>query len=170
MSAYMWRGKGSAFFLNGYDRPESGNIPASAFAPGEDVWDLSESTTGLSGFERSSNPINVPILKFLQEEQIAGPEQFATPRLDFVHATGDSAQAERRRELIRNFVPGQTSGLLVFFLETQEPTDEDEFYSIPVGVSSKQPNLTLDAQASQVFVNLTASGPMLEGVVGGTES
>lgn len=163
MALYMWRGTGSAFWLpEDVEVGENGPTLANLTAPG--VLDLTDSTTGLSGFETTPNNINVPILRSRTAYQIAGEETMGTPTLTVVDDDGTDSVAQLRQEVLDTLVPG-AEGTLVFFLHTQDPDVGDKAYWQREKVSAQTPAFTLDAAASTVGITFAAQHALRKGAV-----
>lgn len=163
MALYMWRGKGSAFFLpETIDVAAGGPTTAQIEDPG--TLDLTDATTGLSGFETTPNMINVPLLRSRTPAQIVGEETFGNPQLIVVDDDGVDALADLRQTIIDTLVPG-VAGTIVFFLTSQDPQTGDRCYWVKVSVGGQTPALSLDAVASTVAINLAAQHALLKGVL-----
>lgn len=165
MALYKWRGTGSAYWL-----PDSTititdltSIEPSAISH-QDALDLSESTTGVTGFETSTSMVDVPILKYDVSPQIAGDQSFGSPQLVVVDDDGVDVVAQLRQQVIDLLDKG-ASGVLVFFLHTQEPTAGDRYYAIRLNVVNQVPTLSLDSVASTVGINFAAQTELVKGAL-----
>lgn len=165
MALYMWRGTGSAFALPA-DIEVGPNGPTLAQINDADTLDLTDSTTGLSGFESTPSLIAVPILRSRTPIQIAGEETFGTPQLIVVDENGADADAVAllRQEVIDTLVPG-TTVTIVFFLNTQTPALASRCYWIRVNVTAQTPTLSLDASAATIGITLAAQHELRKGAV-----
>jgi hypothetical protein len=167
MSLFMWRGTGAAFWL-----PES----AGEVGPGgpteaqiASAIDLTDGVNGMTGFEPSDSPINVPVLRSRQSLQIAGERTFGNPQIVVVEDDGTDSIAAAR-QLILSTLEEDESGTLLIFRNTQDPQDGDVAYWLTARVSSQVPSFTLDAAAATTAINLAPSAALKKGAVGGTAS
>lgn len=165
MALYMWRGTGSAYWLPG-DIEVGAAGPTLAQISDPDTLDLTDSTTGVSGFESTPNLISVPILRSRTPAQIAGEETFGTPQLVVVDEDGTDvgSVALLRQEVIDTLVPG-TTGTLVFFLHTQNPTTAAKCYWVRLNVTAQTPALSLDATAATIAITCAAQHELRKGTV-----
>lgn len=155
MSLFMFRGTGSAYWLpSDIDIAEDGLRLADLADP--DVLDLTDAINAMSGFEPSSSPINVPILRSRQSAQIPGEETFGNPQIVLVEENGaDSDGVAALRELILDTLVRDASGTLVVFRTTQTPAVDDTYFYVRSTVANQTPNFTLDAAAATTAINLT---------------
>lgn len=168
MALYMWRGTGSAYWLPA-DIEVGANGPTTAQIETAGVLDLSDSTTGLSGFETTPNNVNVPILRSRTSYQIAGEETLGTPTLTVVDDDGTDSIADAR-QLVIDTLEVDEEGTIVFFLTTQDPQAGDRCYWQREKVSAQTPTLSLDAAASTIGVTFAAQHPLRKGVLDPTGS
>jgi len=155
MALFMFRGTGSAYWLpSDIDIPEDGLQVADLTATG--ALDLTDAVNAMSGFEPSSSPINVPILRSRQAAQIPGEETFGNPQIVLVEENGsDSDSVATLRQTILDTLVRDATGTLVIFRTTQTPEVGDDFFYVRATVASQVPNLTLDAAAATTAINLT---------------
>ena len=83
VALFMFRGTGSAYWLPGtIEVGEGGPTTAQLTDPAR--LDLTDALNAMSGFEPSSTPINVTVLRSRQALQIPGEEQFGKPQITLV--------------------------------------------------------------------------------------
>ncbi len=165
MALFMFRGTGSAYWLPGTVEVADGG-PTSAQLADENALDLTDAINGLSGFEPSQSPINVPILRSRQSAQIPGEETFGNPQIVLVEENGaDTTDVSTLRELILTTLVADAVGTLVIFRTTQDPQTGDTCYFTRSTVASQVPNLTLDAAAATTAINLTPEYALRKGVL-----
>jgi len=166
MALFMWRGTGAAFWL-------PANIQVAAGGPTtaqiEDGIDLTDGINAMAGFEPSSSPINVPVLRSRQSYQIPGERTFGTPSITVVEDDGTDAIA-LARQLILETLEQDEEGTLVILRNTQTPGTGDVAYWVRATVDSQVPGLTLDAAAATTVINLTPQEELRKGVVNPTGS
>lgn len=165
MSLFMFRGTGSAYWLpSSFDIAEDGLTAADLAAAG--VLDLTDAINAMSGFEPSSSPINVPILRSRQAAQIPGEETFGNPQIVLVEENGaDTDSVAVLRQTILDTLIRDATGTLVIFRTTQTPAAGDDFFYVRSAVASQVPNLTLDAAAATTAINLTPQHELRKGKV-----
>lgn len=165
MALFMFRGTGSAFWLSStFDIAADGLTAADLAAVG--ALDLTDAVNGLSGFEPSSSPINVPVLRSRQAAQIPGEETFGNPQIVLVEENGsDTDSVAVLRKTILSTLVRDVTGTLVIFRTTQDPETADDFFYVRATVASQVPNLTLDAAAATTAINLTPAHELRKGTV-----
>ena len=165
MSLFMFRGTGSAYWLpSSIDIAEDGLTAADLEATG--VLDLTDAVNAMSGFEPSSSPINVPILRSRQSAQIPGEETFGNPQIVLVEENGEDSDAVAvLRQTILNTLIRDATGTLVVFRNTQDPETGDDFFYVRATVANQTPNFTLDAAAATTAINLTPQHELRKGTV-----
>lgn len=157
MSLFMLRGKGGAWWLPTVAAP-SGAPTTAEIAAGIP---LSAAFNAIQGLEPQSNKINVPVMKYKTEAQIAGPETFQNVSVTIAEddGTGLDADALERQDALATMLAG-TSGVLILSRTKQVLAAGDEVYSIAASVDSQTPNWNLDAAAATTAINLSPSTPL----------
>lgn len=165
MALFMFRGTGSAYWLPAsFDVAADGLTAADLADP--TVLDLTDAVNGLSGFEPSSSPINVPVLRSRQAAQIPGEETFGNPQIVLVEENGEDSDAVAvLRQTILDTLVRDATGTLVIFRTTQSPAAADDYFYVRSAVASQVPNLTLDAAAATTAINLTPQHELRKGTV-----
>jgi|GEM_PF-2919628 len=166
MSLFMWRGTGSAYWLPASAEIASGGPTSAQIASGID---LTDGINAMAGFEPSSSPINVPVLRSRQSYQIPGERTFGTPSLTVVEDDGTDAIA-LARQLILETLEQDEEGTLVIFRNTQDPHTGDVCYWVGATVDSQVPGFTLDAAAATTVINLSPQYELRKGVLNPTGS
>lgn len=165
MALFMFRGTGSAYWLPGTIEVGEGG-PTTAQLTDVATLDLTDALNAMSGFEPSSTPINVTVLRSRQALQIPGEEQFGNPQLTLVEENAaDSTEVAELRELILDTLVKDSTGTLVIFRNTQDPQPGDKCFWIRAAVANQVPNFTLDAAAATTAINLTPQHELKRGVL-----
>ncbi len=157
MALFMFRGTGSAYWLpSSFDIAEDDLTVPDLAATGS--LDLTDAVNSMSGFDPSSSPINVSILRSRQSSQIPGEETYGSPQIVLVEENGsDSDSIATLRKTILSTLVRDATGTLVIFRTTQSPAVDDDYFFVRATVASQVPNLTLDAAAATTAINLTPS-------------
>lgn len=165
MALFMFRGTGSAYWLpSSIDIAEDGLTLPDLVATG--ALDLTDGVNGLTGFEPSSSPINVAVLRSRQSAQIPGEETFGNPQIVLVEENGaDSDSVATLRKTILSTLERDVTGTLVIFRTTQDPEVGDDFFYVRATVANQTPNFTLDAAAATTAINLTPAHELRKGTV-----
>jgi hypothetical protein len=160
MALFMFRGTGSAFFLPA-NIDTSDGISADMLEA-EGAIDLTDAINGMTGFEPSSSPINVPVLRSRQSLQIPGERTFGNPQIVLVEDDGVDVTAQAR-QLALQTLEADVAGTLVIFRNTQDPEVGDTYYKMKVAVDSQVPSFTLDAAAATTAINLAPQEELTKG-------
>ena len=166
MALFMFRGTGSAYWLPG-DTEVAASGPTEAQIAA--AVDLTDGINGMTGFEPSSSPINVPVLRSRQSLQIPGERTFGNPQIVVVEDDGTDTTAVARQLILATLEEDET-GTLIIFRNTQDPQDGDVCYWMRARVDSQVPSFTLDAAAATTAINLAPQEALKKGVLGGVAS
>ena len=161
MALFMFRGTGSAYWLPDSEEVAEGGPTTAQIA---DAVDLTDGVNGMSGFEPSSSPINVSVLRSRQSLQIPGERTFGNPQIVVVEDDGTDSTAVAR-QLILATLEEDESGTLVIFRNTQDPATGDTCYWMRASVDSQVPSFTLDAAAATTAINLAPQEALKKGVL-----
>lgn len=161
MALFMFRGTGSAYWLPGTEEVAAGGPTDAQIAS---AIDLTDGINGMSGFEPSSSPINVPVLRSRQSLQIPGERTFGNPQIVVVEDDGTDSVA-LARQLILSTLEEDVEGTLIVFRNTQDPQVGDTAYWMRTSVDAQVPSFTLDAAAATTAINLAPQQALQKGAV-----
>lgn len=159
MALFMFRGTGSAYWLPGTEEVAAGGPTDAQILS---AIDLTDGINGMSGFEPSSSPINVPVLRSRQSLQIPGERTFGNPQIVVVEDDGTDTVALARQEIL-DTLEENAEGTLIVFRNTQDPQVGDTAYWLRASVDSQVPSFTLDAAAATTAINLAPQQALQKG-------
>lgn len=157
MSLFMLRGEGAAYWLPAV-ADASGAPTETELAAGIP---LHAGINALAGLEPQSNKINIALLKYREEAQIAGPTTFQDVSITVAEEKGSSADVDAtQRKAILTTMTKDTTGVLILSRESQDPTSGDTVFSLAASVDDQVPNWTLDASAATTEIRLSPATPL----------
>lgn len=152
----MFRGTGDAFWLPSVADPSG----APTVAEVEAGIPLAAGFNQITGLEPQSNKINIALLKYREEAQIAGPVTYQDVSITIAEEDGTSTgvDAQEREAILATMVKG-TDGVLILNRKKQGAETGDEVWSTQASVDDQVPNWTLDANAMTTEIRLSPSTP-----------
>lgn len=153
-SLYFRRGKSNAFFLltiAGAAGPTLAEITAGT--------ELSAAVGGMSGWETSLNRVNQPVLKYVQDYQVPGPQQYGDAQMTFIDDDGLGSDTDSTaRQAVSTAMVVNTTGFIVLSPKKLVPIAGTKVHVFPVLVGARNDAFTLDAELAKYVVDFAISG------------
>ena len=121
--------------------------------------DLGPALAAMEGFETSLNRINQPLLKYKQEVQIDGPQQFGDAKITLIEDDGTGATGDDlERKTIYTSLAEQSTGVVVINPTAQTFDAAAKVETWPARIGSKNRSFSLDAEPARYVCELAITG------------
>lgn len=121
--------------------------------------DLGAAMAAMEGFETSLNRINQPLLKYKQEVQIDGPQQFGDAKITLIEDDGTGATGDDlERKTIYTALAEQATGHIVINPTAQVFGAAAKVEVWPIRIGSKNRSFSLDAEPARYVCELAITG------------
>ena len=121
--------------------------------------DLGPAIAAMDGFETKLNRINQPLLKYKQEVQIDGPQQFGDAKLTLIEDDGTGATGDDlARKTIYTALPEQSTGFIVINSTGQTFVATTKVEVWPVRIGSKNRDFSLGTEPGRYICELAITG------------
>jgi len=113
----------------------------------------------MEGFETSLNRINQPLLKYKQEVQIDGPQQFGDAKITLIEDDGTGATGDDlERKTIYTALAEQATGFIVINPAANSFVAAAKVEVWPIRIGSKNRSFSLDAEPARYVCELAITG------------
>jgi len=130
--------------------------------------DLGPALASMEGFETQLNRINQALLKYKQEVQIDGPQQFGDAKITLIEDDGTGATGDDlARKTIYTALVEQATGFIVINPTAQTFLAAAKCEVWPARIGSKNRSFSLDAEPARYVVELAISGAQEKNAVVG---
>ncbi|HEY8881937.1 MAG TPA: hypothetical protein VIM47_00905 [Dermatophilaceae bacterium] len=121
--------------------------------------DLRAAMAAMEGFETSLNRINQPLLKYKQEVQIDGPQQFGDAKITLIEDDGTGATGDDlERKTIYTALAEQATGFIVINPAANSFVAAAKVEVWPIRIGSKNRSFSLDAEPARYVCELAITG------------
>ena len=121
--------------------------------------DLGPALAAMEGFETKLNRINQGVLKYKQELQIDGPQQFGDAKLTLLEDDGTGATGDDlERKTIYAALPEQATGFIVINPVAQTFAAADKVEVWPNRIGSKNRDFSLGTEPGRYICELAITG------------
>lgn len=121
--------------------------------------DLGPALASMEGFETQLNRINQALLKYKQEVQIDGPQQFGDAKITLIEDDGTGATGDDlARKTIYTALVEQATGFIVINPTAQTFPAAAKVECWPARIGSKNRSFSLDAEPARYVAELAISG------------
>ena len=121
--------------------------------------DLGAAMAAMEGFETSLNRINQPLLKYKQEVQIDGPQQFGDAKITLIEDDGTGATGDDlERKTIYTALAEQATGFIVINPAANSFVAAAKVEVWPIRIGSKNRSFSLDAEPARYVCELAITG------------
>lgn len=151
---YFRRGKSNAWLL-----------PAISGAAGPTLAEITAGTelggviAGISGFETTLNRVQQPTLKYAQDFQVDGPQQFGDAQMIILDDDGVGSDAESvERQTASTVLQEQTTGYIVLSPRKTTPIAGTKVHVFPQKIGARNDAFTLDTEVARYRVDYAITG------------
>lgn len=151
---FFRRGKSNAWFLSalaGGAGPTLAEITAGV--------ELSAAIAGMQGWETTLNRIQQPVLKYAQDYQVDGPQQFGDAQMTFLDDDGTGSGADiTARAAVSTAMVEQATGWVVLSPRKLTPIAGTKVHVFPSKIGARNDAFSLDAELARYVIDWAITG------------